>query len=367
MASISKRKDGKWLGQVNSGGKRKSFYGNTKKEVESKISEYLNDINTYGAEMSKVNISIEKLMHTHLFVNVKPRVSLGTFERYMSLYNTHIKDSTFGGYDAKVTIHNDVQKFINSKSDLSNQSISMIKYLLHQSFNHAIANNIIRVNPVAAISPPRSTYKEKAIDVLTIDEQAKFMSVLSKTHYELLFVLELNTGMRVGEITALRWENVDLDNQTIKVRETKRLVKKYDNDGNSQDIMHTKEPKSKSGSRDIPIHKNINKKLKELKINNGASKDDFVFLNTNKEQIKYDSISKAQKMLCKKAKIREVTFHCLRHTFATRLIENGEDIKTVSQLLGHSKADITINRYVHSTANTKIQAIDKLYTSYNAL
>ena len=94
---------------------------------------------------------------------------------------------------------------------------------------------------------------------------------------------------------------------------------------------------------------------------------DYVFKNTKREQIKYDSIAKAHKLICKKAGIRIVTFHCLRHTFATRAIESGIDYKTVSEILGHSKPSTTINLYVHSTNDSKREAAELISELINEL
>nr|WP_302599676.1 tyrosine-type recombinase/integrase [uncultured Cellulosilyticum sp.] len=123
--------------------------------------------------------------------------------------------------------------------------------------------------------------------------------------------------------------------------------------------------------------------LQHHKENINGQADDFVFKNSKGNQIKYDSIAKSHKFLCEKAKIRPyqildsdgnlitkykgITFHGLRHSFATRLIEQGVDVKTVSQLLGHTDVKITLNRYVHSTDDTKKDAIYKLEKALSAL
>lgn len=367
MASIQQLDKGKWRAQVCKNGVRKTFRGKSKREVENKVRDWENDIDSFGRELSKINMNLSKVMYEHLFTNVKSSVSLGTFERYMSLYSTHVKDSEIGKINVKSILRSDLQKFLNSKSNKSKKSLIMLKFLLTQSFNYAISNHLIRINPMDGVKLPLSKYKPKDIEVLTLDEQSSYVKVASDSFYTMLFTVELNTGMRVGEIIALKWENVDLQNGLIKVRESSRLVKEYDDYGKGEDRLITKDPKTEAGKRDIPIHKDIINNLKKFKLKNGACEKDYVFVNTKGNQIKYDSIAKAHNLICEKAKIRNITFHCLRHTFATRLIEQGIDYKTVSLLLGHTDIKTTLNLYAHSTNDTKKDAIDRLYKATSTL
>ncbi|ADZ83130.1 tyrosine-type recombinase/integrase [Cellulosilyticum lentocellum] len=383
-----KRKDGttyvRWVGESNLDSyKPKTVYGKSKKECEDKIRDYESDFIKYGTRLVKKRITLSDLMYDHLFTNTKASVSLGTFERYMSLYNTHIKDSALGKRDIQKILQRDVQQFFNSKTELSSKSLSMLKYLLNQSFDHGIANQFIRINPMKKITLPKSTYVEKEIEVLTHEEQKAFMGVVNESFYKMLFTVALHTGMRVGEIMALKWHNVDLIDHMIHVKESSRLVKEYDSEGNGEDKVITKSPKTKAGIRDIPIHPSLSEELTAYKAEHNGQDDDYVFKNSKGNQIKYDSIAKAHKLLCEKAKIRPyteigsngesiikykgITFHGIRHSFATRLIEQGVDVKTVSQLLGHTDVKITLNRYVHSTDDTKKDAIHKLQKALSAL
>lgn len=367
LASIQQIEKGKWRAQTYKNGIRKSFSGKSKKEVEKKVRDWENDIDNYGRELEKTTMDVQKLVYDHLFLNVKLQVSLGTFERYMSLYNTHVKNSSIANRNIKHIMQAELQAYFNSKNDKSIKSLSMLKFILAQAFDFAVSNHIIRVNPMSGISLPKSNYESRNLQVLTLSEQKSYMKLATDSYYNTLFVVALNTGMRVGELIALKWENVDLDQGLIRVRETSRLVKEYNDQGEGIDKVVTKEPKTKAGNRDIPIHSGLRNMLKKFKLKSGAFDTGCVFTNKHGAQVSYDSIAKAHKLICEKAQIRNVTFHCLRHTFATRLIEQGVDAKTVSLLLGHTDIKITLNLYTHSTDDTKKTAIEKLYKAISTL
>lgn len=356
LASISKRKDGTWLGQVNKKGTRKSFYGTTKKEVEKKIQAYLEDLNNYGIELDKTKETVCSWLYKHLFSNTHKSVSNGTFDRYMNLYNKHIVPSTFGKMIISEVKQIHVQDFFNS-IDISASGQSMLRYLLKQAFDFAINNNLIRINPVTNIKIKSRAKTTRDIEVFTLDEQEKFINVLPTTKYELFFKTALSTGMRLGELVALKWDNVDLDNDTILVCESYRRTTKYNTDGTSERIMDKKEPKTKNSNRTIPISNSLKPLLIAHQQN---SSSEYVFPSSNGSHMTPENVRRIQIALCKKACIPYKNFHALRHTFATRLIESGIDIKTVSLLLGHADINITLNTYVHSTDDTKHNAINAL-------
>jgi integrase len=368
MATAKQIEKGKWRIDVYKNGMRRTFRGKSSRAVEKMAREWLNDIEEYGKELRKDKVKLHSLMLEHLLVNVKDSVSLGTFERYMSIYNTHFKDSLFGDMDIKNITQVQTQKFLNDKKNLSPKSLNLIVILLNNTFKHAIANNLIRNNIINDVKIPKSTYKEKKIEVFTREEQKLYLEAASNSFYNLLFITALSTGMRVGEITALKWKNIDLNKNIIHVTNSTRLVMKYDEDGNMiENELVTGDTKTKSGRRDIPISVSLSTSLKKYKLSTGSNDKDYVFKNTKREQIKYDSIAKAHKLICKKAGIRIVTFHCLRHTFATRAIESGIDYKTVSEILGHSKPSTTINLYVHSTNDSKREAAELISELINEL
>ena len=371
------RKDGsiyiRWEGTTFEGGKRKVFYGKSEREVKAKIKEYENDLFNHGTTLEKTKIKFQDYVKDYILKSLNQRVTSSTVERYMSLYYSHIENSTLGNkYIHEIKLQ-DIEDFFKNKTKLSKSSMSLLSLLLKQTFRYAISNNIIRVNPCSDFVLPKSEKGKREIKILTLDEQERFLAVAKESRYFLVYFFDLCTGLRAGEIEALRWENVDLKNKVVRVRESARLVRKYDDKGNINDIVETKEPKTKESIRDIPLSDQLTELLKQ---HQNESKSEYVFTNMKNEMLTHDTLDKSLKVICNKAKIGEpiqrrrhkkdvieysgITFHCLRHTFATRLIENRVDVKTVSQLLGHTKTEITINRYVHSTDDSKKAAIKSL-------
>lgn len=354
MASISKRKDGTWLGQVNKNGNRKSFYGKTKKEVEKKIQEHLEDVTKYGVELDKTKETVSSWFYKHLFTNVHGKIANSTFDRYMCLYNKHIKGSTFGKMIISDVKQLDIQKYFN-ELDISASGQGMLRYLLRQSFDFAINNNLVRINPVTNIKIKSKSKTTKNIEVFTIEEQKKFMDVLPTTRYRLFFLTALFTGMRLGELVALKWSNVDLEKNTITINEAYKRTVKYNEDGTFEHIIDKKTPKTKNSIRTIPIPQFL---VDEL--NNLDHTTEHVFISSTGRHMTPDNIRRLQQSLCKKANITYKNFHVLRHTYATRLIEAGTDIKTVSLLLGHADVNITLSIYVNPTNDTKVNAVNAL-------
>jgi integrase len=385
MASIYKRtikrKDGttyeKWTGKVTNNYNTKTFYGKSKKEVENEIRLYQNEIEQYGFELDKTPITLSDLVYKHLFTNSLSTVQTSSFERYMCLYNNHIKSSKIGEMKIVDIKQSDIQKYFNGKvkkedsiddkSKLVPKTLKTIRYLLKQAFEFAMQENYLRINPSNGIKIPTTDIKDKEISVLTLDEQEKYIQVLGATKYKLLFFTALFTGMRMGELIALKWENVDLDKKIITVCESYKRTKKYSEDGTDVNIIDKKAPKTKNGNREINIPEFLAAALKAYKDSQVSNTDNLVFITASGQQMSDANLRRIQIALCKKADIPYKNFHALRHTYATRLIENGSDVKTVSRLLGHADIQTTLNIYVHSTDDSKRSAADTLENQFKHL
>ncbi len=383
------RADGRIQARVNIGRdekgkiKYKYFYGRTLKEANAKAEAYKLDLLNYGRPLDTNSTTLSEWTYKHLFTNVYPTVSASTFERYMTTYNNHIRGSYVGNMNVQEIQQVHLQNYLNTKTSLSKSSIKKIYELLNNSFKSAIANNLIRLNPLDSVKLPSSEVKPKSIEILTLAEQKAYINALENSGVKMILFTLLNTGMRVGEAMALKWDNVDLTNATITVCENIKKVKQYDTKGNSKNILITKSPKTEKGNRLLPIPKFLVNELKRFKLSSHKSKDGLVFCSRNGTPLEYNTIRRAHVNICKKAEIRPyelmddegnttiqykgVSLHALRHTFATRMIENGVDVKTVSELLGHASIEITLNTYVHSTNEAKRKAIDTMEQMYEGL
>ncbi len=371
--TITERADGRFFARINIGRdkngriKYKNIYGHTKKEVKEKIRTFTTDLDNYGKPLDNTSITLTEWTYKHLFTNVKPTVVPGTFERYMETYKNQIKDSPIGDMKIKDIQPIHIQKFLNEKKSLSRSSIKKIYLLLNVTFKSAIANNLIRLNPTLEVKLPSSEVKPKEIEILTLDEQRAYMKVLERHKQGTLFLTALYTGMRIGELLALKWDNVDLEDATITVCESLRRVRVYEDDGSSESKLVTKSPKTEKGYREIPIPKPLLLELKKYKLSSNKSNVNLVFCTKAGKPLQYTYIWRTHRSLCEKADIRPTTIHALRHTFASRSIEAGIDVKTVSELLGHTDTQTTWNTYVHSTEDSKKAAADTMGKLYQSL
>ncbi len=325
------------------------------------------EIDDYGMELDKSDYTVSSLVYKHLFANVYPNVQASTFERYMDNYNKHLRDSDFGKLPIGQVKQIIVQQYINELVGISDRSISSLRYMLRKSFDLAINNNLLRVNPVVGINIPckKDTAKRNDIEILSTEEQKKYILATKCTKYRPMLLLAIFTGMRRGELLALNWNNVDLDNGVIHVVESARRVKKYNLDGTSYNEIEFKGPKTLNSNRDIPLTKDIILMLKEHRLKQQINNPkNLVFPNAKGNELYPDDVRRIQKAVCKAAQIPYKRFHALRHTFATRLIEKGVDVKTVSKLLGHSDVTITYNIYVHDTVESKTTAVNLLSSEF---
>ena len=166
----------------------------------------------------------------------------------------------------------------------------------------------------------------------------------------------LYTGIRIGELCALRWENIDLRNATITINKTVQRVRNANS--NSKTKINFDSPKSQSSSRTIPIPSFLVQKLMKYKRDKGyILRDNGKFTDTR-------NISRRFKQLLQQADIDEVNFHILRHTFSTRALELGFDAKTLSEILGHSSVTTTLNLYAHVLPEHKKKEMEKLNDLY---
>lgn len=176
-----KRKDGttyqQWIGEFTYNGKSKTVSGKNKKECEEKIRQYTTDKITYGTELEKTKYNVSDWLYNHLFTNVYPNVASSTFDRYMCLWTKHIKASSLGDMLLTDVKQITVQQWFNTKTDIASKALSMLRYLLRQSFDFAIVNNYVRVNPIVNIKLPKESkdVKKKDIEILTVEEQEKYI------------------------------------------------------------------------------------------------------------------------------------------------------------------------------------------------
>ncbi|MCL1678093.1 tyrosine-type recombinase/integrase [Sphingobacterium lactis] len=289
-------------------------------------------------------------------IDKKQYVKKSSFSAYTLLIENHLLPN-FGN---KIAIEEaDVQSFVFQKLEtgLSHKTIKDILIVLKMILKFGAKNKWLQYTPFDIQFP---TEREKHnIEVLTKTDQKKIMNYIQEhfTFRNLGVYICLSAGMRIGEICALTWEDIDTDNGIISVNRTiQRIYVIEDGTRRTELILDT--PKTKNSIREIPISKDLLRILKPFKKIVNPS---FFVLTNDAKPTEPRTYRSYYKNLMKELKMPELKFHGLRHSFATRCIESNCDYKTVSVLLGHSNISTTLNLYVHPNMEQKKKAIEQMF------
>jgi len=372
--SITKRKDGKWQGSVLVGydpetgkPKRKYFYSDTRKEVQQKIAETALHVHARTfREPSKLTVA--EWFTTWLNDYMRLSLRATTWESYQYQVNGHIIPAL--GHLKIVQLQTaHIQRLYNDKlqggrldgkeGGLTPKSVRYIHTVIHSCLVQAKKEGLLTVSPADAVRLPKR--EQKDIHYLDKDGIRHFLELAKGSKHFAAFYLTLNTGLRRGELLGLRWQSVDFATGQITV--TQGLVRVTGKG------LVFQEPKTKLSNRVISLcpaamavlreHKKkqaTNQLLVGCGYNRGL---DLVFANEIGEPIDPRAFTKVFERLIKKAGL-DVTFHGLRHTFATLSLENGVDIKTIQETLGHHSAAFTMDVYSSVTGKMKREAADKV-------
>ena len=283
----------------------------------------------------------------------KNLVKESSFLNYKFTINKHLKKD-FANMNIEEIKTFDFNKYIdNLKTRFSSKTIRDTFTILKSILRFAERKYDIDFK-LDLVSIPTNYKKE--IEVFTDKERVKLQEYLweSKKIKEIGVYICLFTGMRIGEICALKWSDIDFENKLIDINQTVQRV--YF--GNEKSKVIISSPKSKTSVRKIPISKTLYLKLKQLK--NLYSKDSFIITGKEKKFTEPMAYRYTYRKVLKKTKVQYRKFHCLRHTFATRCIHVGMDVKSLSEILGHASINITLSTYVHSSYEVKKKYIDKI-------
>ena len=240
----------------------------------------------------------------------------------------------------------------DNNGGLSEKTIKDITIVVKGSIKKGINEGKIK-HIELSFNYPRND-KEKSIYILTKQEQKKITNyVLNNcTSKNIGLLISLYSGIRIGELCALQWKDIDFKNNKLYISKTvQRIYIKDKNECISKIIITS--PKTKNANREIPINKEFLEILKKIK----SDKNNYILSNSDK-YIEPRTYRKYFNKILKELKIKQFNFHSLRHTFATNCISLGCDYKTVSELLGHSNVNITLNLYVHPRYSQKKKCID---------
>ncbi len=333
--------------------KYKSIYGKSKDDV---IAKYKSIIKKYKENK---DLLIYTKYYFGYYINIwlndsKIKNKASTYSSYLYITNAYIIPF-FADIKVRrislIIINNFIIRLQNK--GLKNKSIKDILMILKQILNYANIN--IKI-------PMPKTFKND-IQILTYEEQKKLEKRLLDNWDEITIsiYLSLYTGLRIGELCALQWQNIDLQAGSIKIVKTIIRVKDLTSSPRKT-IVVLNNPKTASSKREVPIPSFLIPFLKKLSQN---KQPDFFLITSNKKIMEPRIYFSKYKKILKEIGLEKYNFHALRHTFATRCIEKGSDPKTLSEILGHSSVKITLERYVHPNYKDKSNLINKLQPFYS--
>ncbi|WP_199120943.1 site-specific integrase [Pedobacter sp. ASV28] len=286
----------------------------------------------------------------------KQYVKRSSFSAYALLIENHLLP-VFG--DKYIVEETSVQAFVFQKLEqgLSQKSIKDMLIVLKMVIKFGAKNKWLEQRPFDVKFPTERG--KNIIEVLSRGNQKKVMNHIQEhfTFRSLGVYICLSAGMRIGEVCALTWDDIDTDMGIIRVRKTIQRIYLIE-DGIKKTELIIDTPKTKNSIRDVPMNKDLLKMLKPIKkIVNGS----FFVLSNSAKPTEPRCYNNFYKNFMKELGMPELKFHGLRHSFATRCIESKCDYKTVSVLLGHSNISTTLNLYVHPNLEQKKKCIDQMF------
>jgi integrase len=352
--NIRKRSDGRWEGRytilTSSGKKYISVYAHTYVEVKDKLEKRKKALSLKQLQSDTGSIPFSVIAEEWL-KSIASEKKLSTYDKYRRTYNLYI-EKTFGSESAN---HITLEAIDNSIPANISQSLKKTIYCI---INQVSLYGYLHYNiPYIRLSSRANTSKavHKPIEVLSLSEQSRLIKVLYQ-HMDLnrlAVLLCLSTGIRLGELCALRWEDIDMEYGILYINRTVQRLKLHDGTGRTSLVESI--PKTAHSRRKIPLSDAMVKLLK-------LYKNEYIYVLGKNIPTDPRTMQYRFKKYLKEADIEDKNFHILRHTFATNCIENGTDAKCVSELLGHSDVQITLNRYVHPSMNKKRQSINSLFS-----
>ena len=361
--SIRKRDDGSWEARILINGKSRSIYGRTQSDVRKKLTEVRNDLD--NDEYLEPNDTTLKewleLWQDEYLEDVKQ----STADRYKSCIRIHIIPA-LGETRLMDLRASTIQKFLNQckKVDgLSEKSVKNIRLVLHKALEQAIEDEQIKKNPCDRAKVPSYDDPPKEMRPLKDHEVPMFLQAIKGHQFESLFYVALFTGMRESELIGLTWDCIDFPHGTIHIY---RQLRKTREKKGSYVFTSLKNKQARTFSPP----QNVLDVLKKVKINQAEQRlkagtswsnpDDLVFTNDLGKHVATFTVYKYFKEVVTQIGLPEMRFHDLRHGYATLALQNGVDVKTVSNNLGHSTTAFTMDKYGHVTETMMKDSADKM-------
>lgn len=378
--NIKQRTDGRYEGRITVCGKRKSFYGNTKTEIKNKAKEYLNKIENGYVEPQNVilNDYIEYWLKQYKLNKIEP----SSYTRLYRVYYCQIKNDIGKMKIGSITTK-DIQTIIDERANpsmdktkpLAMSGLKRIIHLLKPCMKQAVKDGIISSNPCDdVLLPTESCIKVETKQQFSLNDneinQLKDACLKKyKTTGEycsrdaFIILLMINLGLRVGEVLALQWEDVDFEHSIIYINKTVQsniLNLDGKNGENKTYDKIKKSTKTRCGVRILKINDDVRWYLKELDNYDKRNHITSSYISCTRTGTLNTSrnLQRSLDRLIKNTQInKRVTLHTLRHTFGSVLLRNGIGIEVISKLMGHANISITYNKYIHSIQEEEAKAM----------
>lgn len=370
--NIRKRKDGRWEARVicaydmKGKAKYRSFYGKTYLEVKDKKNQFIrsspvsSDVEN-NKNQNKMKISLAQVMEEWL-ANRKDSVKESTFAHYTSLVRKHILPE-LGEICLSALTSEKIDAFLKKKlcsgrldgrGGLSPKTVADIRSILLLGLEYAYRQHY-PCSVHTQLFYPKT--RQPSVKVMTRTEQAKLEKVLFEhpEPLELGILVALYGGLRIGEVCALQWGDINFDSGTIQISKTMLRIQDVSPDSPKKTKILIDCPKTEKSSRLVPIPSFLMSILKEHQ-----REQDSYLLTGAKTYLEPRICLDRYKRVLKRAELGDFTFHTLRHTFATRCVESGFDSKSLSEILGHANVNTTLQRYVHPSMELKKEQMERL-------
>jgi len=357
--SVFQRKDGRWVAQIELGdGKRKQYYLKTRKEAVEKLRKAQRELEE-GTLATGPQQTVKQYLEYWLEEVHKPSLKVSTYVKYRKLVYGYIIPA-LGHLKLDKLTPQHVKSLYNQKEKdgLSSKTIHNIHGVLHKALDNAVLWRLVSRNVCDVVSPPRLVKPEK--QSLTMQQAHRLLESVRGHRLEMLLTLALTTGLRRGEMLALRWTDVDLEHQTVTIQRTVDYIPRHGYVENEQ--------KTAAGRRVVLLPSFVVDMLKQhrveqlearLKVGSAWEDRGLVFTDLNGGYFNPRYLEKLMKKVIAEAGLPHITLHGLRHSAATLLLSMGVPLKVIQEILGHSSYSITADIYTDVLPAMQKEAMDK--------
>jgi integrase len=361
--SVYQRKDGRWVAVIPlEEGKKKFIYRKTKREAAKEL-QLANQAKMQGVFVSSGDQKLADFLQQWLQDTAQPNLRPRTYIRYRELVELHIIP-TLGKVTLQKLSAPHLQKLYNLKRQegYAPQTVQHIHRVLHRALHDAVRWNLIARNTCDLVDAPRVPKKE--LQVLDVEQAQQFLQAAKSDPLEALYVVALTTGMREGELLALKWKDIDFQQGAIQVKRTIARVR-----GQGFKVLEPKTPKSRRSVSLAPMalealkHHRIRQHQQRLIAGPAWEEHDWVFCNSlGKPMESGNMVKRSFRRVLERAGLPRMRFHDLRHSCATLLLSMGVHPKIVQERLGHSQISITLDTYSHVLPSLQEEASQRLDT-----